>query len=337
MSDLLAAYAAETALCDAVIAAAPSLDATATGRHLLAALDHRAPDRGDRSAPRPHRPAPRAGRRRGRRGASATLIHPSAYYRAWQPRADSASWPQAASMPRPRVSRTVTLTFRSLEHVDEDAGCAPATTPPPRSPASGSAGSGSRGRPAGERSARATSPAPRCRSPGRSSPTRSTSRRWVAERHAAIASSSTASGYRSFGGTSCERSSSFAAWKLTASPTCGCASVRCSMPGTSPTVETVTCRAPRPNACGSVSRAMRGEHVALVRERLAHAHEHHVGEALRRRVGKLRRLTPGPHDLRRDLSRRQVVATDPSVPVAQNVHPIAHPDCDDTHTVTRSR
>jgi hypothetical protein len=30
MADLLAAYAAETALCDAVIAAAPSLDATAT-------------------------------------------------------------------------------------------------------------------------------------------------------------------------------------------------------------------------------------------------------------------------------------------------------------------
>jgi hypothetical protein len=30
MADLLAAYAAETALCDAVIATAPSLDATAT-------------------------------------------------------------------------------------------------------------------------------------------------------------------------------------------------------------------------------------------------------------------------------------------------------------------
>ena len=76
MADLLAAYAAETALCDQVIAAAPSLDTTATDEdaHVLAAVDHRAHDRGDRPSPRPHRSAARACRRRGRRRARGLTI-----------------------------------------------------------------------------------------------------------------------------------------------------------------------------------------------------------------------------------------------------------------------
>ncbi len=53
-------------------------------------------------------------------------------------------------------------------------------------------------------------------------------------------------GYRSLSGTRRERSSSSAAWRLTARPTCHGLSVNLRIPGTKPTVDTVIDRAPMP-------------------------------------------------------------------------------------------
>ena len=72
----------------------------------------------------------------------------------------------------------------------------------------------------------------------------------------------------------------------------------------------------------------RVEHGVEVGERFAHAHEHDVRHALRRRV--LARTTCST------ISPAERCRSKPAWPVAQNVQPIAHPACDETQTVARA-
>ena len=60
---------------------------------------------------------------------------------------------------------------------------------------------------------------------------------------------------------------------------CGPSSVRRRIPGTTPEVLTVMWRAPSPNRFAVVERLDRLEHPVQVEQRLAHAHEHDVGQA----------------------------------------------------------
>ena len=103
------------------------------------------------------------------------------------------------------------------------------------------------------------------------------------------------------------RSESLAAWKLTASPTCGKRSAE--MPDAGHDADGRDGDVPRPEAEGAgVDQPLeRVEHMPLVRERLPHPHEHDVRQAPGRRVGQARRLAPRPHRLRRDLAGGQVV------------------------------
>ena len=77
------------------------------------------------------------------------------------------------------------------------------------------------------------------------------------------------------------RSASFGAWSETARVTGSSSSAMRRMPGTMPTVETVIRRAEMPKS--SWRRVDRLPRRAEVRERLAHPHEHDVGDRLRRR------------------------------------------------------
>jgi hypothetical protein len=79
MTDLLAAYAAETARCDEVIATAPHArrDGDELGRqvYVFPTLGHRSHDRGDGPTSRPHGPPARARRRSGWRGPTFDLMY----------------------------------------------------------------------------------------------------------------------------------------------------------------------------------------------------------------------------------------------------------------------
>ena len=101
------------------------------------------------------------------------------------------------------------------------------------------------------------------------------------------------------------RSSSVAAWKLTASPTCGARSARRSMPGTMPTVLTVRCRAPMPAA--PVSRSSESN----TWRSFAIGSPIPMNTTFVRRCGvvsgRLRGLALRPQDLGSDLAGRQVV------------------------------
>ncbi len=83
-------------------------------------------------------------------------------------------------------------------------------------------------------------------------------------------------------GTSCSRSSSVGACSDTASVTGRSSCARRRMAGATPTVLMVMRRAERPRS--SWRRCDRGPRVVVVGERFAHAHEHDVADALRRRL-----------------------------------------------------
>ena len=123
------------------------------------------------------------------------------------------------------------------------------------------------------------------------------------------------------------RSASSGACSETASVTGSGNSASRSMPGTTPTVDTVRWRAEMPtSSCSRVHASSTGVDVG---ERLAHAHEHDVA----RRVAATRAARGAP--ARRSRRRRGAARSRPG-PVAQNVQPIAQPACDETHTVARS-
>ena len=93
------------------------------------------------------------------------------------------------------------------------------------------------------------------------------------------------------------------------------------------------CRAPSPNRRAVVERLDRGQHPVEVEQRLAHPHEHDVGQPL-----------AVPRASRRDASRTwsTISATsrsrpNPSSPVAQNGQPTAQPAWLEMHSVCRSR
>ena len=69
------------------------------------------------------------------------------------------------------------------------------------------------------------------------------------------------------------------------------------MPGTTPEVDTVMCRAPSPNRLPVVERLDGGEHPVEVEQRLAHAHEHDVGQPLAGRGQPARRVADLVDDL----------------------------------------
>ena len=71
---------------------------------------------------------------------------------------------------------------------------------------------------------------------------------------------------------------------------------------------------------------MRAKHVGHVEQRLPHPHEHHVGHS--RPEVLLQR-----NHLVHDLVRREVTRETP-LPVAQNVHRIGQPTCEETHAVS---
>ena len=101
-------------------------------------------------------------------------------------------------------------------------------------------------------------------------------------------------------GTSSLRSSSFAAWSDTARFTGSRSPARRRMPGVMPTVETVRWRAERPRSSCMRSTDVPG--AVVVRERLAHPHEHDVRHPAICRPRPLRR----PHDLLDDLAGGEV-------------------------------
>ena len=74
------------------------------------------------------------------------------------------------------------------------------------------------------------------------------------------------------------------------------------IPGTSPTVESVMARAPRPKPDGSFKRRMAGPRGVVVGQRLTHAHQDDVGDAL---IGRSQLASIEEH-LGDDLTRRQV-------------------------------
>ena len=124
-----------------------------------------------------------------------------------------------------------------------------------------------------------------------------------------------------------------AAWSETASVNCGPSAVSRRMPGTTPEVDTVMCRAPRPNRRGIVERLDRREDPVEVEQRLAHAHEHDVREALAvARPGAARRCRTWSTISAVSRSRAK-----PSSPVAQNGQPTAQPAWLEMHSVCRSR
>ena len=82
-----------------------------------------------------------------------------------------------------------------------------------------------------------------------------------------------------------------------------------------------------------VERLDRREHPVEVEQRLAHAHEHDVGQALAV-GGEAARGVPRPGRRSRPSRGR---ARSPSSPVAQNGHPTAHPAWLEMHSVCRSR
>ena len=90
---------------------------------------------------------------------------------------------------------------------------------------------------------------------------------------------------------------------LIASVNCGPSAVSRRMPGTTPEVETVMWRAPRPEPVAVVERGHRLEHPIEVEERLAHAHEHDVGEP---RAVLAAEPPDGAPDLVEDLGRLEV-------------------------------
>ena len=147
--------------------------------------------------------------------------------------------------------------LRALQHVDEPADPRRRTTRQPDSRASGSAGSGSRARRAGARSARADSA---CSSVSfdpvdhRPLDRRPAVRGDTPRRHRVLERRQRIEVVRWD-----ELRAELIARRVEARPRARPAGARWSdagCPGTSPTVETVTWRAPSPNACGSVSRAI---------------------------------------------------------------------------------
>ena len=108
----------------------------------------------------------------------------------------------------------------------------------------------------------------------------------------AAAATTSSTGQRRLSGTSTSRSASRAAWSEIASVNCGPSAVSRRMPGTTPDVETVMCRAPRPSLRRVVERRDGLEHAVEVEQRLAHAHEHDVREARRRPAPRRRDRAP---------------------------------------------
>ena len=94
------------------------------------------------------------------------------------------------------------------------------------------------------------------------------------------AATTSATGQRRLSGTRTSRSGSRAAWRLTARVNCGPSAVSRRIPGTTPLVLTVMCRAPEPEPARIGQGGDRLEHPVEVEQRLAHAHEHDVGQAL---------------------------------------------------------
>ena len=88
-----------------------------------------------------------------------------------------------------------------------------------------------------------------------------------------------ATGQRRFNGTSTSRSASRAACSETARVNCGPSAVSRRIPGTTPEVETVMWRAPEPEPLRIVERLDGGQDPVEVQQRLAHPHEHDVGQA----------------------------------------------------------
>ncbi len=108
------------------------------------------------------------------------------------------------------------------------------------------------------------------------------------------------------------------------------------MPGTTPTVETVTCRSPRPTALGSVSRCS----APNVLRSFASGSPIPMNTTLVSRRGVVegsRGAERLPHRTWAAISPAVRLFCSPICPVAQNPHPIAHPDCVETQTVARSR